>query len=93
MQVPCLHRPAPRTEPALRPSRGRTERPSPPRKDPRLPPFDPREPLPWLDFFRRLAIRFCCTTILVALVHDYNGDLVGNLNFPTECFHSVPSTR
>jgi len=31
--------------------------------DPRLHPFDPRQPLPWRIFFRRLALRFRGLTI------------------------------
>ena len=46
--------------------------------DPRLPPFDPRQTLPWRIFFRRLALRFRGLTIPAAPVHDYNGDLVGD---------------
>ena len=58
-------------------------RPRPPRMDPRLPPFDPRQTLPWRSFFRRLALHSCCLTIPAVPVHDCNGDLVaGWLKIP-----------
>ena len=57
--------------------RGRLERLSTPREDPRLPPFDSRQPLSWRAFFRRLAMRFRSLTRPALPAHDYNGDLVG----------------
>ena len=79
MTLPGPHCNSPRTARALRPSRGPAERRgSPPRMDPRLHPFDPRQLLPWRIFFRRLALRFRGLTIPAAPVHDYNGNLVGD---------------
>jgi len=60
------------------PACGRLGRRPPPRGDPRLPPFDPRQPLPWRAFFRRLAIRFRRPTVPALPVYDYNGDLFGD---------------
>ena len=48
------------------------------RRDPRLPPFDSRQPLSWRAFFRRLALIFRALTPPVLPVHDFNGDLVGD---------------
>jgi len=60
--------------------RGRSSgRRSTPRRDPRLPPFDSRQPLSWRAFFRRLAMRFRSLTRPTPLpAHDYNWDLVGD---------------
>ena len=46
------------------------------RRDPRLSPFDPRQPLLWCAFSRRLVKRFRPNTRSAYPVHDYNGDLV-----------------
>jgi len=47
-----------------------------PRRDPRLPPFDPLQPLLWRAYFRRLAKRFRPHPKPALPAHDYNGDLL-----------------
>ena len=86
--APALRLSAPAVPPSSRPRsrrrsevpqvRGRSERLRIPRRDPRLPPFDTRQPVSWLAFFRRLARIFRSLTLPVLPVHDYNGDLVGD---------------
>jgi len=78
LAVPPSSRPRPRRRTEAPQVRGRSERPRPPQRDPRLPPFDSRQPVSWLAFFRRLALLFRSITLPVLPVHDYNGDLVGD---------------
>ena len=75
---PSRHQPAvpprPRTRPPVRswtldtPVRSRLRRRN----------LDPRQPLLWRAFFRRLAKRFSPHPKSALPVHDYNGDLVGD---------------
>jgi len=75
--VPLFRRPRSRSRSGISLVRSRSERPTTtPRRDPRLPPFDSRQPLSWRAFFRRLARRFRSLTRPAFPVHDYNGDLV-----------------
>ena len=59
-------------------ARGRSECFFTPQRDPRLPPFDSRQPVSWRAFFRRLALIFRSLTLPALPVYDYNGDLVGD---------------
>ena len=54
------------------PVRSRARRRPLPRRDPRLPPFDPCQPSPWRAFFRRLAKHFCPHTMPALPDHDYS---------------------
>ena len=47
-----------------------------PRQDPRLPPFDRRQPPLWRAFFLRLAMRFRPASACHPPLCDYYGDLV-----------------
>ena len=58
--------------------RSRQRRRTLPRRDLRLPPFDPRQPLLWRAFFRRLAKRSRPHSKPALPAHDYNGELVGD---------------
>ena len=49
-----------------------------PRQDPRLPPFDRRQPPLWRAFFLRLAMRFRPASACHPPMCEYNGDLVGD---------------
>jgi len=77
--VPPPSRPRPRRRTEEPQVRGRSERLRTPRRDPRLPPFDTRQPVSWLAFFRRLALLFRSLTLPAPPpVHDFDGDLVGD---------------
>jgi len=78
LAVPLSSRPRSRRRSEVPLARGRLERPPIPRRDPRLPPFDSRQPVSWRAFFRRLALIFRSLTLPALPVHDYNGDLVGD---------------
>jgi len=71
-------RPRPRRRSEVPLARGRSERHLTPRRDPRLPPFDSRQPFSWRAFFRRLALIFRSLTPPALPAHDFNGDLVGD---------------
>ena len=73
-----LSRPRPQRRSEVPLARGRSGRQLTPRRDPRLPPFDSRQPLSWRAFFRRLALIFRSLTPPALPVHDFNGDLVGD---------------
>jgi len=59
--------------------------------DPRLPPVDLRQPLPWRVFPLRLALRFRSLTMSVTHIHNYKNGYGDQVTF-TKCTHSVPST-
>ena len=73
-----LSRPRPRRRSEVPLARGRSERHLTPCRDPRLPPFDSRQPFSWRAFFRRLAMNFRSLTPPALPAHDFNGDLVGD---------------
>ena len=74
----ALLRPRSRRRSEVPLARGRSECFFTPQRDPRLPPFDSRQPVSWRAFFRRLALIFLSLTLPALPVHDFNGDLVGD---------------
>ena len=70
--VPLSPRPRWRRRSEVSLARVSSKRTPTPRRDPRLPPFDSRQPLSWRAFFRRLALRFRSFTLPALSVYDYN---------------------